>query len=118
MCNFYIFFREDMLLVNIFMIAYFLYCLLYGREKESRISKYCVLFSTLFYWFFFLLSYFISNRGIREIAKFILIPTIAAFVLLLPIKLETKIRRSILLFLVCYVFFLCSIIIWHYFSFM
>lgn len=119
MCDFYIFFKEDMLIVNIFTTTYFLYCFLHGWKKESGIAKMGVLFLFSFYCFFFLLSSFLSIlpiQDIRSIARFIIIPTITIFIFLLPIKLGTKTRRGILLFLSCYILFYFLIIIWHYFS--
>lgn len=105
-----------MLLVNIFTATYFLYCFLYTGNKESKVPKLCVLFLFLFYWIFFLLSYFLSDQEVRDIARFVIIPVIAASVLLLPIKMESKIRKAILLFLICYVLFWLFIVILHYFS--
>lgn len=105
-----------MLLVNIFTATYLSYYYLWGRGKESRISKWSVLFVFSFYWIFFLLSYFLPSQDIRSIARFVIIPALAAFVLLLPFKLENRIRRVILLLLICYVLFFLCMIVWHYFS--
>lgn len=117
-CNFYIFFKGDMLLVSIFTATYFLYCFFYGWKKESGIAKMGVLLFFSFYYFLFLLSLFLSIQDIRSIARFIIIPTITIILLLLPTKLGVKTRRLLLLLFSCYVLFYLFIIIWHYFSLM
>lgn len=105
-----------MLLVNLFAATYLPYYYLRGRGKESRISKWSVWLVVSFYWIFFLLSRSLPVHDARGIARFVVIPAIAIFVLILPIKLESRIRKGILLFLACYVLFWLSMIAWHYFS--
>lgn len=116
MFDFYIFFRGDMLLVNIFAVAYFFNRFLHGGGKGSRTFEWGALFVVSFYWIIFLLSFFLSSQDVKGIARFIIMPALSIFVLISPIKLPTKAKRGVVLFLSCYVLFYLIMVVWHYFS--
>jgi hypothetical protein len=114
--DFYLWFKGDLILVNILSISYLIYS--YKKKIQTdKIIRYSLIFFTVFFWFCFFLKYIFTNEEIRGIIGLITIPILLLYYLFLPVKNKRYIKYSLIL-LILYFIFWVVLYFTHYYSMM
>ena len=114
--DFYLWFKGDMFLVNLFAIAY----LIYSYKKKIQTDKtirYSLIFITVFFWFCFFLKYIFTNEEIRGIVGLMLMPILLLFYLFSPVK-NKRYTKFVIILIISYFLFWISLYLVHYYSIM
>lgn len=113
MLDFYLFFKGDMVFINLLVITYLLYACI-KKIKTNNVLKHSLAFIFFFYWLFFCLSYVFTIKESRGISGLIFIPLAIIYYLIIPIKKNNYIKRIVKVILICYILFWVIIMLLHF----
>lgn len=114
--DFYLWFKGDLVLVNVLSITYLIYS--YKKKIQTDIIiRYSLIFLIVFFWSCFFLRHFFTNEEVRGITGLITMPILLLYYLFLPVKNKRYTKCSLILLILYFAFWTLLYFI-HYFSIM
>lgn len=114
--DFYLFFKGDLILVNILSITYLIYSFT-KKIQTDKIIRYSLIFLTVFFWLCFFLKYIFTNEEIRGIIGLITMPVLLLYYLFLLVKNKRYTKHSFILLILYFIFWIVLYFA-HYYSMM